>query len=165
MLQKVLVNLQVVEGVDRYLLDKIVSYFVLIHIIYTILSFIKLPPDPSWIVELTSYALRIILWIVFPILIFPCRKDLWLIMGAAILNVPSGISDIVYIDKYDNTFIFLKLLFLIPALYIVIGKFFTIIPITVNKILYFIGDRCQVCIFIFTTFLLQNLRKLWRHGK
>lgn len=150
---------------DRYLLDKIVSYFVLIHIIYTIISFIKLPPDPSWIVELTSYALRIILWIVFPIIIFPCRKDLWLIMGASILNVPSGISDIVYIDKYDNTFIFLKLLFLIPALYLVIGRLLPIIPITITKVLYFIGDKCQVYIFIFITFLSQNLRKFWKRGK
>jgi hypothetical protein len=78
--------------------------------------------DASWIAELTSFAIKLILWIVVPLLIFPCKKELWLILIASIFNIPSGISDIVYIDKYDNLFIFLKLLFLLPALYIIIKQ-------------------------------------------
>jgi len=113
-----------VAEADRSSLDLIVSYFILIHILYTVVTFIQLLSDPSWIVELTSFALRIILWMIFPLLLFPRRKDLWLIIGASIWNVPSGVSDIIYVDKYDNVFIFLKLLFLIPALYLVLIRLF-----------------------------------------
>lgn len=107
---------------DKDSLERMVSYFIFIHIIYTVATFFKLPPDPSWIVELTSFALRIILWLVLPILLFPKKKELWLIMIASLFNVPSGISDIVYVDEFDNLFIFLKLLFLLPALFIVIRR-------------------------------------------
>lgn len=121
-LQKVRVNLPAVAAADEDPLERMVSYFIFIHIIYTVATFIKLPSDPSWIVELTSFALRIILWLVLPILLFPKKKELWLIMIASLFNVPSGISDIVYVDEFDNLFIFLKLLFLLPALFIVIRR-------------------------------------------
>jgi hypothetical protein len=112
-------RLEAVPEVKRFL-ESIITYFALIYIVYTIIPCFQFSPDLSWIIELTSYALRNILWLTLPILLFPEKKELWLIMIAAILNIPSGISDILFVDEYDNLFIFLKLLFLIAALYLTI---------------------------------------------
>jgi len=120
---KPLENLRVAAVADNYLY-KIISCFIIIHIIYTVLTFFEYSSDDlSWIVELCSFALRIILWLVIPLLLFPQRKELWLIMVASFFNLPSAISDIKFVDEYDNLFIFLKLLFLIPAAYLTLRNF------------------------------------------
>lgn len=117
-------NLRAAAAADNYL-SRLISYFIIIHIIYTIATFFEYANnDISWIVELCSFALRIMLWLVIPLLLFPQRKELWLIMIASFINLPSSISDIEFVDEYDNLFIFLKLLVLIPAGYLTIRSLF-----------------------------------------
>jgi len=114
---KLLENHPEVEAV----LDKIVSAFIVLLFLYTIPTFFKYSNnDLSWIIELTSFAIKIIILLILPILLFPERKEIWFLFGASFWNIPNGISDILFVDEYDNLFIFLKLLFLIAALYLTI---------------------------------------------
>ena len=104
---------------------KLILCFVLAHIIITIPTLFQYSnSDVSWIIELISFSLKLILWGIIPILLFPKVKIFWLLFVLNFLNIPNSISDIVYVDKYDNFFIMIKLIILIPILFLTLKGLF-----------------------------------------
>ena len=96
--------------------------FAILHIFLTLLTFISWDNEASWIIYLVSLSLRVSFWIIIGLIFLRKDKILLLLLIAVFFNIPAGISDIMFKDKYDDVFIFIRLPFLFMAFFL-INKF------------------------------------------
>jgi hypothetical protein len=80
--------------------------------------------DWGWWVTLIAYALRLNLWVVIPILFFPKEKVFWLLFVMCFLNLPTILSDMKYIDKYDGLWIYLRVVCAIAMLLLMLKRLY-----------------------------------------
>jgi hypothetical protein len=78
----------------------------------------------SWWVTLIAYALRLNLWVVMPILLFPKEKVFWLLLAMCFLNLPTILSDMKFIDKYDGLWIYLRIVCAIAMLLLMMKRLY-----------------------------------------
>lgn len=98
---------------------KIFLIIALVYIALTMPTFFSWGGDASWVVTLISQSIRLSLWVLIAWVFTPEYKKIWILLLIAIFfNMPASISDIYYVDKYDNFFIFVRLWLLIPALFL-----------------------------------------------
>lgn len=104
-------------------LKKIFVIFVLIHIVFTVPSWLGIEDVIlSWLVTLLAYALRLCLWAMIPILFFPKEKIFWFMLIMCLLNIPTILSDLLYIDKYDNIWLYLKVVLALSIIFLSIKQ-------------------------------------------
>lgn len=102
---------------------KLILFAALIYILLTLPTFFVHGKDASWIVTLISQSLRMSIWVILAWLFLPELKEIYiLVLCAMLFNIPASIADIAYVDKYDDLFIFIRLCFLLPALYLTIKQ-------------------------------------------